>query len=368
MDKLLPSQNPPGNLKPSEVPMFVSFGFDDNGYSGLKDPDNPYGIEWASKLFHSLYNPDGERCSTTFYFSTSYIEKEENDPPEMVKTAWRSAIDMGHEPGNHTHSHPSGRKFSVADWEDEINLCNEWLEKPVPHTIKGEDPTTGAGINSLDMFGFRVPFLDYNDNAFTAAQNCGFDYDCSIEEGWQKDQDGTNFLWPYTLDEGSPGHDALSNDPENTELTELKNHPGLWEMPLHAVIVPPDSKCKEYGIDPGLRKKLASLHEYFTEDEGKITGLDWNLIVDFEMTKAEFLATMKYTFDLRIIGNRAPMLFGAHSDVYSPGYTYCPNITWKERQEAVEEFLRYVLSKPFVRVVSINKVLEWIKKPLPLQD
>ena len=34
----------------------------------------------------------------------------------------------------------------------------------------------------------------------------GFWYDCSIQEGTDLDQDGTNFFWPYTLDQGSPGH------------------------------------------------------------------------------------------------------------------------------------------------------------------
>lgn len=364
MDKLLPSPNPPKGLSPDEVPMFVSFGFDDNGYSGLKDPDNTYGVNWAAQLFHSLKNPNGERCSTSFYFASYYIADEEADPPNMVKVSWRNAIDMGHEAGNHTHSHSSGRKFTQEDWEDQINHCNEWLCKPVPHTIKGSDPTTGAGLENVEMPGFRAPFLDYNDHAFSAAQNKGFIYDCSIEEGWQKDQDGTNYLWPYTLDEGSPGHDAQ----DDNELPYLTNHPGFWELPIHAIIVPPDDKCNEYGVEKGFRKKLAQMRDYFKEEEGKITGLDWNLLADFEMTKKEYLACLKYTFDLRIKGNRAPMLFGAHSDVYSPEYDCCPNTTHKERQEAVEEFLNYVLTYDFVRITSLNNVLNWIKNPLPLQD
>lgn len=362
MDRLQPAQTPPNNLKINEVPMFVSFGFDDNGFSGLDDLDNTYGINWASTLFHSLRNPDGERCSTSFYFASYYISDEENEPPNMVKVAWRSAIDLGHEAGNHTHNHPSGRKFSVEDWDDQISICNEWLRKPVPHTIKGNDPTTGAGLTDVEIVGFRAPFLDYNDNAFISAVNNGFIYDCSIEEGWQVDQDGTNYLWPYTLDEGSPGH----NSQDDNKLPPLNNHPGLWEMPIHAIIVPPDEKCEKYGIQSGFRDKLSKMRDYFKADEGKITGLDWNLLADFEMTKAEYLGCLKYTFDLRIKGNRAPMLFGAHSDIYSPEYKGCPNTTWKERQEAIEEFLDYVLSYDFVQVTSIKNVLDWIKNPKPI--
>ena len=66
MDKLLPSQNPPGGLAPSEVPMFISFGFDDNGYSGFKDMNNTYGINWAAKLFHSLKNPSIDPFHSSF--------------------------------------------------------------------------------------------------------------------------------------------------------------------------------------------------------------------------------------------------------------------------------------------------------------
>ncbi|PKF51248.1 hypothetical protein AT251_05520 [Enterovibrio nigricans] len=34
-DQLAPSSQPPGGLLPQQVPMFVSFGFDDNMYSDI---------------------------------------------------------------------------------------------------------------------------------------------------------------------------------------------------------------------------------------------------------------------------------------------------------------------------------------------
>ena len=69
----------------------------------------------------------------------------------------------------------------------------------------GFDFSLGPGVTEEDIFGFRTPFLKYNNATFEALQAEGFVYDCSIEEGYQPDHDGTNYYWPYTLDEGSPG-------------------------------------------------------------------------------------------------------------------------------------------------------------------
>lgn len=137
-------------------------------------------------------------------------------------------------------------------------------------------------------------------------------------------------------------------------------------MALHAVVTPPDDMCEKYGIPVGFRKKLKEIDNSFDLESGKITALDWNVLVDFKMNRDEYLATLKYTLDLRLSGNRAPFMFGAHSDVYSPKYHFPPNITWQERQDVISEFLKYALSKKEVRVVSLEKILDWMKNPVPL--
>jgi len=48
---ILPSKNPPGGLKPEEVPQFVCFGFDDNSYSGYPGSGGDGGMLWAINLF-----------------------------------------------------------------------------------------------------------------------------------------------------------------------------------------------------------------------------------------------------------------------------------------------------------------------------
>jgi len=115
-----------------------------------------------------------------------------------------------------------------------------------------------------------------------------------------------------------------------------------------------------------LRNTLHDRVSWFDPASGKITGFDYNLWVEFRMTKAEFLATMKYTLDLRLAGNRAPFMFGAHPDTYSSKYTAVPNASLEERQQAIEEFLDYALSKPEVRFVPNQEILSWVRNPVPL--
>ncbi|MCP4148784.1 MAG: polysaccharide deacetylase family protein [bacterium] len=369
--------NLPGNLKPVQVPQFVVFGFDDNGYSGAEGSVATGGMNYITGLFASMTNPagtgntatyDGAPLHFSFYCNTKYIASETAvDNPVYVKEAWKSAIDNGHEMGNHTHSHPHGRQLSVQQWDKEMKLCFQWLTKPYEGKELHDLPfdAKGLGMTKESIKGFRTPFLEYNDNTFTAARNNGFLYDCSIEEGMQKDQDGTNFLWPYKLDNGSPGDKESAR---NHNRRPIGKHPGLWEIPAYAFIVPPDEKCEQYGVKKGLRSKLAKIRTYFHPEDGKITGFDWNLWVDFSMTKAEVLATLKYTLDLRLKGNRCPLTVGTHADIYTDKNETLPNATLEERQQTLKEFIQYALEKPDVRIVSSIELLNWIRKPVPLSS
>lgn len=358
------SQKPPKGLNPKEVPMFVSFGFDDNGNSGVYGTDNEGGVKWASELFSSKINPGGTPCSASFYLATYFAtgEAPNNEPTEQIKVEWSKLTKAGHEVGNHTHSHKSGLEYSEDKWVEEMEKCNRILAKPVPTDLTlNKNSETGASINPESIIGFRTPFLEFNDKTFRAAKRVGFEYDCSMEEGWQEEHDGTNHIWPYTLHKGSPGYTYCHG--ENIKPVDL------WELPCYAMLVPPDDLCEKYNVAPGFRDRKVGIgpdDEPYSAEEGKITGLDYNLVVSFDMDKSEFLATMKYNFDLRYNGNRCPMLFGAHTDFYVPSFDLAPNISPKEMREVVDEFLDYVLSFEDVRVVSNKEVLEWLKNPEPL--
>jgi len=364
MDKFLPSQNPPGNLKAEKIPLFFTIGFDDNDKSGFTSDKEPEGVKWVVDAFKSRKNPDGTSCSCAFYNTTSYMAEAAREKPHLVKKSWKYAHDNGFETGCHSHSHAEGLNFSVEQWLAEMNKCVDYLSRPYKEGSDSEDD--GIGIPKNEIKSFRTPYLAYNANTFKAVHQYGFLYDCSIEEGVEDDHDGTNFYFPYTLDEGSPGNKYTSA--QESHIEEAGNHPGLWEIPIHHVIVPPDELCEKYGVEKRLRKKCASRQSYFSQEDGKITGLDYNCFVEFLMTGEEFLATLKYTLDLRLEGNRAPFVLGAHSAIYALGYESEPEIKIpeSERRKAIEDFLDYALSKPEVYIVSPVKIIEWMKNPKEL--
>jgi peptidoglycan/xylan/chitin deacetylase (PgdA/CDA1 family) len=375
-DNRAASALPPAGLAKEKVPQFVSIGFDDNAFSGMSGSQTSGGLRFVLDLAKDKKNPAGKGNARTydnapvhfsFYLVGQYIASKQDDNPVFVRRAMHEALLSGHEIGNHTFSHDHGSGFALTRWKTELDDCTRWMIKPFGPNDDPKDPdiSKGIGISQKQVFGFRTPFLEYNDTLFTALKESGFMYDCTIEEGWQDDQDGSNYLWPYTLDDASPGNAKTTKD---TTTVLVGKHPGLWEMPNYALIVPPDDKCKEYGVEPGLRAKLAKGKKEYKPEDGKITGIDWNLWVEFQMSKPEFLATLKYSLDLRCTGNRCPFLLGTHSDIYSNSYPdTIANATPQQRRDALAEFLSYALSKPQVRVASMKEVLDWLRNPVAME-
>jgi peptidoglycan/xylan/chitin deacetylase (PgdA/CDA1 family) len=323
----------------SQIPQFVTIGFDDNDKSGFMPEKGSEGMKWAVDTFVNRKNPDGTKCTCAFYLTSAYItDGEAEEPTHFVKKSWKYALDNGCDIGCHTHSHPHGENFSVDEWLAEMNKCVDILSRPYVEGSDGND--TGIGIAKSEIKSFRTPYLESNDNTLIAVKKMGFVYDCSLEEGLQDDQDGTNFCFPYKLESG------------------------VWEIPAHVVIVPPDNLCEKYGIKKGLRKKCSELQSDFNEKDGKITGLDYNCFVEYQMTADEFSATLKHTLDLRLKGNRAPFTFGGHTGVYAVEYDCEPQIkiSEQERRRSIEDFLDYAQSKKDVFIVSPIKILEWIKE------
>lgn len=357
------SSSPPAGLAPSSVPLFVVFGFDDNGISGAPGSGTTGGVRWVRELFAGKRNPpgrgntvthDGEPALFSLYLATHYIAEVDTDRPENMKTEIHAVAAAGHEIGMHTHSHSHGEKFTTAEWAAEIATCGEWLTKPFVESELAL-PATGLGLDRASILGFRAPFLEYGPALFPAVRGAGLSYDCSVEEGYEERFDGTNLVWPYRI---APGYGQSGK--------AAADERELWELPVYAVIVPPDELCARYGVEPGLRARLHAVRDYLRPEDGKITGFDWNLWVDFGMTAKEFVATLEYTIDQRFAGNRAPMLFGTHSDIYSEQYEALPNSTAEDRRRALAEVLDYVLARPETRVVSARQLLAWLRAPAPL--
>jgi len=363
---------PPG-LKTAQTPQFVYFTSDDNGFSGLPEAGGEGGLHYLTELFAARRNPtgsgnpgtfDGAALHYTFFVNTFYLvvppegarRPQVGENPVYVKRAWKEALDRGHEIAVHTHSHPHGRDFSVTQWRDEIRQCVEILALPWDpgETVERPNPHSGLGIDRADVRGFRAPYLEYSDNALTAVELEGLTYDSSVEE---LDLAGAvaRVLWPGPLDEG------LSEN-----RIPLGPHPGVWEVPISDFIVPPDGECWKYGVPAGLRSRLGKVKSYFRPHSGAITGMDWNLWQEFQLTPSEFLATLEHTLDKHLSGNRNPMIVGLHSELYSDvrGDSRAPAA---ERRAVLRTFLDYALQKPEVRVVSIRELLGWLVHPVRLR-
>jgi peptidoglycan/xylan/chitin deacetylase (PgdA/CDA1 family) len=327
------SRQIPGGLKPEQTPQFVCIGFDDN-----YEVD---GMRWAIDLLKGKKNPAGAGNAGTFDAKpvrvSFYCNTNNGNPLSSLSGVFMEAYNAGHEIADHTRTHKTDSTTTKATWTTEIKSCRTDL--------------TGIGIPNDKITGFRTPYLQYNDFTFTVLTELSFVYDCSVESGTDADMDGTNFYWPYTLHNGTPDNKKIAA------------HPGLWEMPVYVVIVPPELRAQ-------IRKKQAK----FDDKTGKWTGLDYNMWAPqadngLAMTKDEYSAALKYSLDQRLKGNRAPLLFGSHSQFYcQAGFANLtpPNATLTAMQAAMEDFITYALGKPDVRIVPERDILTWVKKPVPL--
>lgn len=336
------SQLPPGNLDYFECPMFVCFGFDDNAYVE--------GMKWFADLVRDKVNPagsnnpatyDGSPVRATFFITAGfghddYFVTAGGQTKEQVIQAWKAFYDEGHEIANHSWNHPHGSSLSVEEWKQQVTTANDFL-------------VANIGVPLNEIRGFRTPYLEYSANTMNAIKELGLMYDCSIEfgyNGWVPIEPDSGYwngmtdpkthmklFWPHTLDNGSPpGHSAVGNP----------TVAGLWEVPMYTCLK--------------------------QDNSGVVTGFDFNLWK--LMDKNEFAGTLKHNFDLRRQGNRNPLTINTHTDYYTQynadANTEFTKATWEQRQDAIEEFLDYVLLFPETRVVSFSDMLKWMKDPVAL--
>lgn len=369
------SSTPPNNLSPKEVPQFLVIGADDNSISGDM-PGDGNAMRWLMNYLSPLKNPKGTGNAATFdqtpvrmtfFCNTMYFSNAPAEAPYLLMKIYNEAYLQGHEFANHTHSHPHGLELSVEEWTNEMLKCTDLYSKPLPALPIDSNTNClyGAGIPASAIKGFRTPYLEYEDNTMHAAHNLKFLYESSIEEGYQKNQNGTNFFWPYTLDDGSPGHEIIKK--RGGKKTSIGNYPGLWEIPTWCLITPPDDLCEQYGATKGLRKRMAERMADYDSLNGKVTGFDYNLWTDYALNYKEVLAILKYTFDLRYENNRCPMMLGMHTPYYHPSYDGLKAATVREAQMALEEFITYALSKSDTRIVPAVQLINWLTHPVALK-
>jgi len=372
------------------TPQFVSLGWDDN--------TEPLGIDWVVKSFGDRTDAKGGPITTSFYmnsvgFGPSTPSTPEVPPgdgegaglllgadPAALVTAFKSIVAAGHEVGNHTFDHHAqvlidkggwngmvqylSNQATVADWTTFLVQCNAALQNP-------------GGMDLSKVTGYRSPFLEYGKHLFPALSQLGFTYECSIEA---ISDDDKNFPFPYTLDAGSPDHAAGAKaDPKNPDSFEVPATPGLWEVPAYALRIPDAVEEKAYGLSDVAAKLRAGWASIGPTDV-HVTGFDYNVFlgkVDAQgkktgpaLTGAEVLGLLKYNLDIRLAGNRAPFCFGTHSQYYLESWVAenAPHVTVAEMRKTITDFLDYARSKPEVRIVSGQQIVDWMRNPVPLDD
>jgi len=354
-DSLSASKSHPGtdSIALKDVPMFISFGFDDNG---IADKKGKGGTTWIRNYLKNKKNLpgtgnlktfDGTPIRAAFYLTAKYGNEWVYENYPDVREMWHNLYLDGHEIGNHSTNHLmkwDEKGDSAIDYNGKAYTREEWLTKEVqPCQILLTKPyskknlSLGIGIDKNDIKGWRTPRLEWNDSIFAVLKQQGFLYDCSME--LESEGDGTNFWWPHTLNDGSPAH------------AEVGNHRGLWEMPAYRFVIPESLRA--------------------TVGDSIMTGLDYNIWAPkdwggCELTSSDFTKILCFTLDQRMRGNRAPLLIGLHSDMYATEKdSETPaSGTAQDRQKAIENFIEYAQKTyPEVRIVTPTQIIEWMRKP-----
>ena len=177
--------------------------------------------------------------------------------------AWNEQVEFGVPAGayalTHGWSYYVGKTLGVATWEGIISL--------------GEVDGPKQGINDK-LVGFRAPRLEVNSEMMFALDNKGYLYDCGLEEGYEAQRDGTNFVWPYTTDNGSPNTWTQKEYGETVYFDSMPS--GFWQYPVNVMIVPENIRA---SVLEGARVIAAAENAEAEFDinhanwSGKVTGL-----------------------------------------------------------------------------------------------
>jgi hypothetical protein len=321
--KLAPSTAPPGGLALANVPQFIAIGFDDNAYED--------GMKWILDFMKSKTNPRGSGNHCTFDGTPArvsfFINSHVGITSDALKALHARAYQEGHEAANHTDTHADTLQQNPdkAVWTKELTTCNDYL--------------VGLGVPRAAILGFRTPFLQQSEATFQVIVEQKFRYDSSIEHYY-----GTGgFDWPYSLEAGKDLSHTYQGFPR-------ESYAALWEMPVHELMLA-------------------------TTGYTAVTGLDYNMWIAKKMQKQQFVDVLKANLQIRMKGgnepaNRAPLLFGGHTDLYAQanGEANATAVaTVGERRAAVEEFITWALAyDPAVRVVPYAEVLHWMQSPVGL--
>lgn len=297
-----------------------------------------------------------------------------NKPGTNEKVVYDEEEENGTAAGSKAHTMGwkmyAGKFISKKAWRGAIDLGEEQL-----------DEYLNISVSNGKVHGFRAPRLEVNSNLYFALSEANYEYDCGLEEGYEEHRDGKNFLWPYTLDNGSRNPWTQFSLGEMRFLDSMPA--GLWELPVNVVVVPENIRAdvwenhKLVMIGEGENPTDNDKNEWM-QNSGKITGFDFNTWILWGMTKETWTQTMEYTTQQRLDGNKAPFHYGAHTQYYTPMYDNANLLTdfniddyglcvvhgwndYKIRVEATEQWINWAKNKG-CKFVTGHEMVEKMKE------
>jgi len=286
-----------------------------------------------------------------------FFEKTVDESKEFGRTpgiSWHSA---GWKPY-------AGRTLSIDAWKGVLELGEVDLEKEI-----GIKPLRLGGT----VAGFRAPRLEVNSNQF-------YLYDTGLEDGLDATKDGTNYVWPYTMENGSPNTFTMRKNGYTTvAIDSMPVGSGLWQFPVNNVIVHPDDREAVFAAYQGIQKAQdidVSKDKESWLKSGKITGFDFNMFILWGMTGDQATRALNYTLDKRMAGNKAPMQVGLHTDYFTPIYDNATLLApenknsfgqalkyndWQARKKTLIEFRDYAIGKGAI-FKTAKETIDYVRK------
>lgn len=311
---LCPSTAPPGGLAASLIPQFVLLTFDDCVESGTQS--------LIDDLVSTLENPDGRPLPATYFVSVRNCWETFGAPTDAALLF--DVYQAGNEVANHTTTHLTGNGTSLAGWLQELREAETFF-------------ITRAGIPAGHVRGFRAPYAATNDDLYRALTELGYLYDSSLFEqplfDFSVSTGQDSYVWPHTLDYATPV--SCGFFPGNYCPSEA--HPGLWTVPLY------------YLTDPRGQAAPGDSLYYGAFDPG--AELSGGPALEGE----QLLSILRWNFDQRYSGNRAPFNL----------YLHASQMTKASRRGTLRQFMGEILARPDVWFVTMTGLIEWMQDPVP---
>ncbi|KAF9083012.1 hypothetical protein BGX23_011877 [Mortierella sp. AD031] len=267
-----PSVNPPKGMDPKTVPQFFTLTYDDAIQAAT--------IPVAASLMTPHRNPNGCPIKATWFTQTLYSDYS-------LVQQWYAA---GNEVADHTMNH---------------------IGFPPIEEVSGNRKAINAfaGIPYAKMTGFRAPFFNYSKSTFDILAQEKIQYDSSAVAL------ASDAYWPYTLDYG------VANDCWKGVCSQGVAQPGMWEIPLHAIV---DPAGNAYSMDVQLSGSASVVSQW-----------------------------LKDNFNRHYTGTRQP--FGIYLHPVHVGDT----------SDMYNEFFAWAAAQKDVWFVTNQQLLEWMKNPVP---